>query len=142
MEGCRSSFVLQQYWSSRIGMAEKGKGDNSFVFNGEKGSHKNHFSSIGNRHKSWLARQKAHKRHEKMRRVALGTGVLNSLHNMVLLLQRIQMNAAKAHTWTHTALLPKEAYFNYNGCHGYFNFIIAPSSLATETSSPLIRNLV
>lgn len=36
---------------------------------------------------------------------------------------------------------PKEAYFNSNGCHGDFNSIVAPSSLTTSNSAPLIRNL-
>lgn len=70
--------------------------------------------------------------HSKTGTVTLSAGALNILHNTVPP-HRAGMNAANVYTWTHTASLPEEAYFNYNGCHGYFNSIIAPSSLTTPT---------
>lgn len=70
--------------------------------------------------------------HSKTGTVTLSAGALNILHNTVPP-HRAGMNAANVYTRTHTASLPKEAYFNYNGCHGYFNSIISPSSLTTPT---------
>lgn len=81
------------------------------------------------RRAGWWGSQKMH---SETHTVTPRARALNILHNAVPP-RRAGMNAANVYTRTHTASLPKEAYFNYNGCHGYFNSIIAPSSLTTPT---------